>query len=90
MLLPFTSLQNTAMAGQIAPQGQLVASEQRSACDDEILFAAHSPEAERAVRAAGLIGFNRTAGRANGDAVGIGPTDHLERGFGYPSVMRNT
>ena len=76
--MPFTSLQNTANGSQIAPQGQLVAGDQRPAGDREILFAALAAEAQRAVRAPGLVSFYRPAGGTNRSAVGVGPTDSLE------------
>jgi hypothetical protein len=81
--LPFTFVAEHGNGRQIAPQGQLVAGEQRSAGNSEILFASLAAEAERAVRTAGFVSLYRTAGRANRSAVGIGPTDHLECRLGF-------
>jgi hypothetical protein len=68
-----------------------VASEQRAAGNGEILFAALAAEAERAGSAAGFVGFNRTAGRADRGAVRIGPADGFERFVSaFASVMRKT
>ncbi len=68
---------------QIPAQGQLVAGEQRPAGNGEILFAALAAEAQSAIRTTGFVGFDRTAGRADRRAVGIGPTDVLEGRLGF-------
>jgi hypothetical protein len=61
-----------------------VRSEQRSRRDAKILFAALAPKPQRAIRTAGFIGIKAAAERANWRAVGIGPAQGLERGFGFP------
>jgi hypothetical protein len=48
---------------QITPQGQLVAGEQRPAGDGKVLLAALAAEAERVIRAAGLLGIDRSGMR---------------------------
>jgi hypothetical protein len=47
-------------------------------------FVALASEAERAVRTVGFIGVKSAAERADWRAVGIGPAQRLERGFGFP------
>jgi hypothetical protein len=75
---------------KVALQGQLVRSEQRSRGNREILFAALATEAERTIRTAGFIGIKGAAERADRRAVGIGPSQRLERGFSFPVSVRKT
>jgi hypothetical protein len=75
---------------QIATQGQLVAGEQRSAGNREILFAALAAEAERTIRAAGFVSLYRAAGAHTGVPLVSAQRIILKAVSASVSVMRNT
>ena len=66
---------------EIAAQGQLVAGEQCTGRNREVLAASPATEPGRAFEAAAIVGINAAAMWTDRLAVRIGPTDTAERRF---------